>query len=240
MNNKSFLGSGNPDYGKYNFPINKNLDTQFHQSKYSSRPGATESELRSCALSLALQGNYSSAIALLTELINSYPDNAVDHNNRGLIYFEIGELLKAVYDYNIALELNPKLATAYNNRANYHAACGELTTALEDYDQAIDLNPSYVKARINRGITLRDLEEYEQAIETFQVALIFGQFKPHIWAQGGRTYHLWGDWNSALADYHRALTQLLSTDGNTSDYKLRIQLENWLQELLNPDHTYRR
>ncbi|MHC5827687.1 MAG: tetratricopeptide repeat protein, partial [Nostoc sp.] len=56
----------------------------------------------------------------------------------------------------------------------------------------------------------------------------------HIWAERGRTYHLWGDWNYAIADYRRALTQLPSI-GNSKDitgYRLRLQLENWLNELL--------
>lgn len=148
---------------------------------------------------LAQQGDYTEAIALLSQLICRHPHNAVDYNNRGLIYFQSGKSQKALYDYNTALKLNPYLASAYNNRANYYAACGKLATALADYDQAIDLKPHHVGAWINRGITWRDLGQYEVAIENFEVALLFGQLEGHIWAERGRTYHLWGDCNCALA-----------------------------------------
>jgi tetratricopeptide (TPR) repeat protein len=91
---------------------------------------------------------------------------------------------------------------------------------------------------MNRGITLRDLGQYEEAIENFEVALLFGQLEGHIIAERGRTYHIWGDWNCAIADYRRALTQLPSGGFNSEDpgLRLRLQVENWLDELLRPQH----
>jgi tetratricopeptide (TPR) repeat protein len=192
-----------------------------------------ERYLRSCALKLAQQGDYTKAIALLSYLIDHHPENAVDYNNRGLIYFQSGDRQKALRDYNKALDLNSKLASAYNNRANYYAACGQLTAALSDYEQALDINPHHVRAWINRSITLRDLEEYGEAIENLEIAMLFGQLKGHIWAERGRTYHLWGDWNCAIADYRRALAKLpLLKDKDIIGYRLRLQIETWLNELL--------
>jgi tetratricopeptide (TPR) repeat protein len=195
--------------------------------------------LRSSALRSAQQGNYTEALMLLSQLIHRHPQNAIDYNNRGLIYFQSGETQKALCDYNTALQLNPNLASAYNNRANYYAVCGDFQSAIADYDRALDLNPSYVRAWINRGITLRDLEQYEEAIENLEMALLFGQLEGHILAERGRTYHLWGEWNCAIADYRRALSRLSSlkiTKGDPS-WRLRLQVENWLSELLCPQQT---
>lgn len=195
-----------------------------------------DSTLRSWALAKAQQGDYRSAIALLSQLIDRHPDNAIDYNNRGLIYFQSGQLSEALSDYNTALQINPYLANAYNNRANYYAACGQLADALADYDMALDLNPSYVRAWINRGITLRDLGQYDQAIENFDIAERLGQLEGHIYAERGRTYHLWGDWNCASADYRRALTCLPQNFASSSDpaCRLRLQVETWLNQLLSP------
>ncbi|MDZ7967434.1 MAG: tetratricopeptide repeat protein [Nostoc sp. DedSLP03] len=228
MNTHSFLA----DDGHV---LNSTSKLQKQRKRDRSKCTFGDSDLRSFALKLAQQGNYTEAIALLTQLICRHPDNAVDYNNRGLIYFQSGERQKALYDYNTALKLNPYLASAYNNRANYYAACGELAAAIADYDRAIDLKPHYVRAWINRGITWRDLGQYEVAIENFELALLFGQLEGHIWAERGRTYHLWGDWNCAIADYRRALTQLpsLKNDKDITDCRLRLQLENWLDELLS-------
>lgn len=187
--------------------------------------------LRHFALNSAQNGDYSQAIALLSQLIHHYPQNAIDYNNRGLIYFQSGESDKAFCDYNVALQINPNLVSAYNNRANYYAAQGQLMEAIADYDRALDINPSYVRAWINRGITLRDLELYEEAIDNFEVALLFDQLTANILAERGRTYHLWGDWNCAIADYHRAL-ELIPSRPSKSQQHLKSQVNSWLYDLL--------
>ncbi|MDF5706748.1 MAG: tetratricopeptide repeat protein [Nostoc sp. S4] len=234
MNTHSFLASDDHQSNQYKNILINHINNHLYYRK-NNRSELGEGYLRSCALRLAQQKNYPEAIALLNQLIFSHPCNAIDYNNRGLIYFQSGEMQKAFCDYNTALKLNPYLASAYNNRANYYAACGELAAALTDYDRAINFNPRHVRAWINRGITLRDLGQYEEAIENFEVALLFGQLEGHIWAERGRTYHLWGDWNCAIADYRRALTQLplLDNSKNVTGYRLRLQLENWLNDLLS-------
>ncbi|MBD2449150.1 tetratricopeptide repeat protein [Nostoc sp. FACHB-152] len=234
MNSHSFLTSGEQQNNSCQSVVADTSNTLGDEADGSGKSALEESYLRSCALKSAKQGDYTKAIALLNELIHHHPQNALDYNNRGLIYFQTGDKQKALGDYNTALQLNPHLAGAYNNRANYYAACGELAAALDDYDQAIDLNPSYVRAWINRGITLRDLEEYEEAIENFEIALLFGQLEAHIWAERGRTYHLWGDWNCAIADYRRALTKvsLLDHSGSFSGCRLRLKIDTWLNDLL--------
>ncbi len=242
MSNHSSLGSVNHiNHLKFRV-INstKNLRKQENKQKDIGTSALGDDYLRASAWSSAQQGDYTQAIALLTELIHRRPQNSIDYNNRGLIYFQSGEMPKALVDYNKALQLNPNLASAYNNRANYHAANEEFAAALADYDRAIDLNPSYVRAQINRGITLRDLELYEEAIDNFEVAMLFGQLEGHIWAQKGRTYHIWGDWNCAIADYHRALAKLPRRDQKNDIFScpLRVHIENWLKDLLSVENPH--
>jgi tetratricopeptide (TPR) repeat protein len=236
MNSQSFLASGGGQNHRNKFVVRNTVNVPEHEANCSDESSFGDSDLRSCALKSAQQGHYTEAIALLSQLIGRHPQNAVDYNNRGLIYFQSGDKQKAFVDYNRALQLNPNLASAYNNRANYYAANGELAAAIADYDRALDLNPSYVRAWINRGITLRDLGQYEEAIDNLEVALLFGQLKGHILAERGRTYHLWGDWNCAIADYRRALSQLppQAIKRDEPGWRLRLQVENWLNDLLFP------
>ena len=192
--------------------------------------------LRSYGKEKAKLGDYPSAIASLSHLIDRHPDNAIDYNNRGLIYFQSGQLLKAIADYDKAIQLNPQLASAYNNRANYYAVSGSPNLAISDYDRALDLNPSHVRTWINRAITWRDLGQYAEAVEDLEIAALFGQLQGNIYAEQGRTYHLWGDWNLAISDYRRALAYLpLSQDstGDLANNRLRSQVETWLQQLLS-------
>lgn len=192
--------------------------------------------LRRHALAAAQRGDYESAIALYSQVIAVNPESANDYNNRGLVYFHNGQVEQALADYNKALELSPQLDSVYNNRANYFAAQGLYIDAILDYDMAIDLNPSNIRAWINQGITFRDLDMYEQAIENFELALCLnGTLDGHIYAERGRTYHLWGDWNCAVADYQRAIAHLAPEETSTPQaIRLRNQVERWLTELLDP------
>ncbi|SRR5579883_98706 len=205
--------------------------------------------IRQQAFSEIQQGNHEAAIDLLSLLIERNPTSVSDYNNRGLLYFQNGQFTRALADYNKALELNPRLAKVYNNRANCHASMGQLVEALFDYETALDLNPANIRARINQGITFRELEMYEQAIENFDLALQFSHMisgadltestttmRGHIYAHRGRTSHLSGDWNYAIADYHRALTALPSTPASSLDasQRLQTQIKTWLNDLLHP------
>lgn len=191
-----------------------------------------ERELRALVLERAKQGNYPEAIALLDELIAQNPDSAMDCNNRGLMYFQNGQYTEAIADYNRAIELDPRLDSAYNNRANCYAAQGNLAAALTDYELALDFNPGNLRAWINQGVAYRQMGLYDLALENFDLALFLGRrLKGRIYGERGRTYHLRGDWNGAIADYQRAIQHLPKT---RSARHYQEQVEDWLSELLKP------
>lgn len=186
-------------------------------------------ELRSLANLKAKQGFSQEAIAILTYLLNRYPPQSIDYNNRGLIYFKMGQYSQALADYNQALFLNPRLDNAYNNRANYYIAVGNVSAALKDYQTALNYNPANLRALFNQGITYREIGLYDLALENFDLGLLLGQaLNAKFYAERGRTYHLRGDWNSAIADYHRALLQLTTSEDSCT---WRYKIQQWLQYL---------
>lgn len=190
-------------------------------------------QIRQSVLRAVKRKDYHRAIAILNRLIVSHPDSAADYSNRGLVYLWSGQPRKALLDFNRAIALNPSLASSYNNRANYYAAQGAKESAIEDYDQAIDLDPFHVRARINRAITLRELHRYDPALDGFEEALVFNKFTGEIYAEKGRTYHLRGDWNGAIADYSRALDYFLTSErGKTvAIHSRQRQVITWLNQL---------
>ena len=191
-----------------------------------------EQQLKNCIKAKATQGEYVVAIALLDQLIALRPDNAVNYNNRGLMHFRNNQVIEALCDLSLALEINPCLDSAYNNRANCYAAQGDLGEAIADYDLALDLNPGNLRAWINQGVAFRELELYELGLENFDIALVIGDaLQDRIHAERGRTYHLRGDWNCAIADYQTAL-EILSFQPHAANYQDKVQ--NWLDELLAP------
>ena len=188
--------------------------------------------LRTSVKEKASQGNYVMAISLLDRLIALCPDNAADYNNRGLMYFRNNQIVEALCDLSQALKINPSLDSAYNNRANCHAAQGDLPEAIADYDLALDLNPTNLRAWVNQGITFRELELYDLALENFDIASIIGNtLKERIYAERGRTYQLRGDWNCAVGDYYKAL-DILVTKPSLAKYEKKVM--GWLNQLLAP------
>lgn len=204
-----------------------------HQSDYTS---LLEESLRRQAKAKAAAGDYSAAIDILTAVIAIHPHNAINYNNRGLIYFKSGQDRKALADYTKALQLDPLLSEAYNNRANYYAAHKQPEMALRDYDQAIDLNPFNSRAWINRGITYRHLGLYDLSLDNLDFALRMGRFEAQIYAERGRTYHQMGDWNCAIADYQSSLAKFreLNPPANSPEARQLRRVEAWLNDLLRP------
>ncbi|NEO26306.1 MAG: tetratricopeptide repeat protein [Kamptonema sp. SIO4C4] len=187
---------------------------------------------RALILQKSKQGDYEEAIALLHDLISRYPESAVDYNNRGLLYFHLEEYELALADFDRAIAFNNSLDQAYNNRANCYARLGQYTDAIADYQIALDFNPANLRAWINQGITYRELGLYDLALENFEITLILGKrLQGRAYGERGRTYHLRGDWNSAIADYQRALDTLNNT---LSARRYKKQVQHWLSQLTPP------
>jgi tetratricopeptide (TPR) repeat protein len=178
------------------------------------------------------QKKYDRALYLLNQLIQRHPQEANYYSNRGLLHLWQKNYEAALADCNQAIKLEPGLDQAYNNRANCYAAMGLTVKALLDYERAVDLNPFNSRARINLGVTLRDLEEFDAALECLDEALLFYKMSAFIYAERGRTYHLRGDWNCAIADYRRAQTALGEEKTTPQHQRLQQRVQGWVDELL--------
>ena len=180
--------------------------------------------------------DYSRALSLFDRLIAYEPDRAEHFNNRGLVHYAAQHWARAESDYNHAIALNPDQDRAYNNRANLHAVQQNWAEAIADYDTAIDINPLNIRARLNQAITFREISDYEEALACLDIALLFvgastsdrSRFlRASIYAERGRTHHLQGGWNCAIADYRKAIA--LSTNETVTR-----RVDRWMSALTQP------
>ncbi len=192
----------------------------------------TDDTLSRLAAAAVKRQQYAQALRLMGQLIERHPHQAMYYSNRGLVHLRLGQPKAALADCDRAVTLGPDLDQAYNNRAMCHAALGHLTAALDDYERAVDLNPFNSRARINLGATLRQLGDLEGALDCFDEALMFHQLPEFIYAERGRTYHLRGDWNCALADYHRTLSTAATATPNPQIQALVRRVRQYIHELL--------
>lgn len=193
--------------------------------------GTADEALSRLAAAAVKRQQYTQALHWLTRLVERHPRRARYYSNRGLVYLWLGQHSAALADCDRAIALQPDLDQAYNNRALCHTAQGHLAAAIEDYECAIDLNPFNSRARINLGIALRQMGALDQALDCFDEALMFHCLPEHIYAERGRTYHLRGDWNCALADYRRALAA--ASGGTTPQlHDLGQRVRRWVATLV--------
>jgi len=77
---------------------------------------------------------------------------ALAYFNRGYVYKIMGDLDRAIADYNKAIRLEPKAAAPYYDRGVAYHAKGNLGRAIADYNKAIRLDPNSAPAYRARGL----------------------------------------------------------------------------------------
>ena len=110
-------------------------------------------------------------IEVYSHTIDLNPHSASAYNNRGVAYREIGDLLKALDDYNTAIQLKSDFAEAYNNRGVVYGIKGQIDKAIVDFDKAIGLNLAFADAYCNRGNIYLLKGEIDKAIENYSLSI---------------------------------------------------------------------
>lgn len=90
--------------------------------------------------------------------------------NKGNEHFKAGDMLAAITLYEEAIRLDPGNALLYTNCAQAHLKLGAYESALERCDIAIRADEKCVKAHLRRGIALRSMGEYKEAVKAFKQA----------------------------------------------------------------------
>src|SRR5262245_7391684 len=146
------------------------------------------------------------AIAHLTSLILSNPDDSMALERRGAIRLATNDLDGAIQDFDAAIRLDPrnKLALATRARAWYHK--NDDPKSLADLDAIIDLDPRCSGAFSNRGLIHSLRKDWTSAMPDLNRAI---ELDPENSAALGVRGSLWlfvlDDHSKARADLDRAI-----------------------------------
>ena len=121
------------------------------------------SRLREEALSAYSNGDLFSAQAKFSELLTLIPDDAVLHNNNGLVLRRLGRLAEAEVAYQRAMALRPSYAEAMNNLALVLQEDGRKDEAGVWFAKAVSTDPSYAIGHLNYGLFLEQLGSLRDA-----------------------------------------------------------------------------
>lgn len=97
-------------------------------------------------LSLRHSGRLHEALEACHDYERRFPEDGI-HQNRALIYMDLGLWTEAERDLNAAVARDPNRPGPWTNRAYYYRQQGRLQEALADYRQALEVDPTSDKLR---------------------------------------------------------------------------------------------
>lgn len=105
----------------------------------------------------------------------SVEEGGASLKDQGNEFFKSGNYLKAAALYTQAIKKDPSNAALYSNRSAAFLNLFKLNKALGDAETTITLNPHWEKGYFRKGCVLEAMEQYEDAVAAFQLAL---QYNP--------------------------------------------------------------
>ncbi|KAM3575774.1 hypothetical protein VYU27_002262 [Nannochloropsis oceanica] len=91
---------------------------------------------------------------------------AEEKKNLGNQAFKAGDYKKAIEHYGEALKIDPSAHTYWSNRSASYAGLGDWENAANDASECLKANKIFVKGYFRLALAQKNLQRYEQALET--------------------------------------------------------------------------
>lgn len=137
--------------------------------------------------------------------ILSGEDSAIFYANRGDAYARKGDAVRAIADYDKAIELKPDSPAVYFNRGNGKGFTNQYDAAILDFDKAIELDPDFAAPYFGRGNAFQLRGDSNQAIASYDKAIEIDRDYAFAYYQRGRIYNAIGELDFAIADFGKTI-----------------------------------
>ncbi|KAI5580244.1 hypothetical protein POPTR_008G156500v4 [Populus trichocarpa] len=151
--------------------------------------------------------------------------------DKGNEFFKAGNYLKAAALYTQAIKLDPSNPTLYSNRAAAFLQLVKLNKALADAETTITLNPQWEKGYFRKGCVLEAMEQYDNALATFQIAL---QYNPRSTEVSRKIKRI-----SQLAKDKKRAQEVESMRSNVNMEKHLETLKSEMSEMLGSEECFK-
>jgi tetratricopeptide (TPR) repeat protein len=109
-----------------------------------------------------MEGDLEKAIKAYDEVIETHPDYALAHNNRGMIYFDQGQPGPALVDFDATLAINQNDENVILSRGKAYEKLGLWKQAREDYTSVIQAKSGELKQDIKKRISDVETQKKEE------------------------------------------------------------------------------
>ena len=131
--------------------------------------------------------------------MNNYSDKGM-----GFIYFEQGQIDKAMDEFSQILELDFKNEHAHFGLGLCYYEKGEFDKALEEFGQVLRINPLHGKATYSLGLCYDKKREFSQASEYYKQAIVLDPQNKYVYCQLGQVYLEQKQYDLALEAFKKA------------------------------------
>lgn len=116
-----------------------------------------------------------------------------------------GDLSGSIFNWTIALEINPSDPNSYYSRAIVKNELYTWKAALHDYDKAIELAPDFIDAIVNRGAVKDENQDFQGAIGDYNKAISLDENYTIAYLNRGNTNFNLGNLKAACEDWEKAM-----------------------------------
>ncbi len=161
-----------------------------------NKPDYLEAKLKLADLYFVVK-EHKKSIDLLTNAMKQDPGNAVIYHTLGLNYKEMGDTARAIYNFQTAVENDPKDIESIIYIGNLYAAQRN-PLAMEYFNSALKLRPKSVDALFGRAVFAQKMNFKKQALLDYKKII---DINPEHY----KSYYNVGYMNFETGDYKEAL-----------------------------------
>lgn len=143
-------------------------------------------------------------IRLWSDAIKNSPHKARAYNERGVVYINKKNYVKAVSDLNIAIQLDPNYVYAYINCGNAYSLQGKISEAIKYFTKATTINPNYAGSYYNLANAYGVKGDIDKAIENYTLAIKISPNFAEAYNNRAHYYLLKNEKKLALEDIKKA------------------------------------
>jgi tetratricopeptide (TPR) repeat protein len=166
-------------------------------------------------------GVWKNSVALWTYVIEKEPARiSIAYNNRGLAFFTMGDIERAIEDYHQSVAQDPEYAEAHSNLGVALNKKGLLEDAIREFQIAIRSDPGFANAHRNLAPALYNSGRIAEALEEYLIVTRLRPDDAGAHADLGSAYGAMGSYDKAIEHFQIALQ--LRPDFADAHYNLGI------------------
>jgi tetratricopeptide (TPR) repeat protein len=159
----------------------------------------------------------------------AHPTSAIEYVMRGTAKAQLNDPHAAIADYDLAIEMKPRLLLAYNNRGNLYQHLGNSERALADFSQVLAIDSRSAIAYNNRAIIYTQHGQFAAAVADYQKAIELQPDFVSAYNNLGNNYCQMGDYTAAIANYSQAIgfdpNFAVAYSNRANVYRIRDEIE---------------